>query len=64
MALGCRPARYRCDSRWNARARRQRAALGQAEEAIRSGERIATYTRSMTRATSSGVTFPYQTASG
>jgi uncharacterized membrane protein YgaE (UPF0421/DUF939 family) len=37
-------------TRWNARAHRQRAALGQAEEAIRSGERIAIYIRSMTRA--------------
>jgi uncharacterized membrane protein YgaE (UPF0421/DUF939 family) len=37
-------------TRWNARARRQRAALGQADEALRSGERIATYTRSMARA--------------
>jgi hypothetical protein len=40
----------RLSTRWNARARRQRAALGQAEEAIRSGERIAIYTRSMARA--------------
>jgi uncharacterized membrane protein YccC len=40
----------RLSTRWNARARRQRAALGQAEEALRSGERIAIYTRSMARA--------------
>jgi uncharacterized membrane protein YccC len=45
---------FRLSTRWNARARRQRAALGQAEEAIRSGERIATYTRSMTRALADG----------
>jgi uncharacterized membrane protein YgaE (UPF0421/DUF939 family) len=41
-------------ARWNARAHRQRAALGQAEEAIRSGERIAIYIRSMTRALADG----------
>ena len=40
----------RLSTRWNARARRERAALGRAEEALRSGERIAIYTRSMTRA--------------
>ncbi len=40
----------RLSTRWNARARRQRAALGQAEKALRSGERIAIYTRSMVRA--------------
>ena len=40
----------RLSSRWNARARRHRAALGRAEEALRSGERIAIYTRSMARA--------------
>jgi uncharacterized membrane protein YgaE (UPF0421/DUF939 family) len=41
---------FRLSTRWNARARRQRAVLGQAEEALRSGERIAIYIRSMTRA--------------
>jgi uncharacterized membrane protein YgaE (UPF0421/DUF939 family) len=44
----------RLSTRWNARARRQRAALGQAEEAIRSGERIASYIRSMARALADG----------
>jgi uncharacterized membrane protein YgaE (UPF0421/DUF939 family) len=44
----------RLSTRWNARARGQRAALGQAEEAIRSGERIAIYIRSMTRALADG----------
>jgi hypothetical protein len=36
--------------RWNARARRERGALERADEALRSGERIAIYTRSMARA--------------
>jgi hypothetical protein len=40
----------RLGTRWNARARRERAALGRADEALRAGERIAIYTRSMTRA--------------
>jgi uncharacterized membrane protein YccC len=40
----------RLSTRWNARARRERAALGRAEEALLSGERIAIYTRSMARA--------------
>jgi uncharacterized membrane protein YgaE (UPF0421/DUF939 family) len=40
----------RLSTRWNARARRERAALDRAEEALRSGERIAIYTRSMARA--------------
>jgi uncharacterized membrane protein YccC len=40
----------RLNTRWNARARRERAALGRAEEALLSGERIAIYTRSMARA--------------
>jgi hypothetical protein len=40
----------RLSTRWNARARRERAALGRAEEALGSGERIAIYTRSMARA--------------
>jgi uncharacterized membrane protein YccC len=40
---------FRLSARWNARAGRQRAALGQAEEALRSGERIAVCTRSMAR---------------
>jgi uncharacterized membrane protein YgaE (UPF0421/DUF939 family) len=41
---------FKLSTRWNARARRQRAALGQAEEALRSGERVAIYIRSMARA--------------
>ena len=45
---------FRLSTRWNARARGERAALGQAEEAIRSGERIAVYIRSMTRALADG----------
>jgi uncharacterized membrane protein YccC len=40
----------RLSTRWNVRARRERAALGRADEALLSGERIAIYTRSMTRA--------------
>jgi hypothetical protein len=44
----------RLSTRWNARARRQRAELGRAEEAIRSGERIAIYIRSMARALADG----------
>src|ERR1700733_6850556 len=40
----------RLSTRWNARARRERAALGRADEALLSGERIAIYTRSMARA--------------
>ena len=46
--------RFRLSTRWNARARRQRPALGQAEEALRSGERIAICTRSMARALADG----------
>jgi uncharacterized membrane protein YccC len=45
---------FRLSARWNARASRQRAALGQAEEALRSGERIAVCTRSMARALADG----------
>jgi Fusaric acid resistance protein-like len=45
---------FRLSTRWNARARRQRAALGRAEEALRSGERIAICTRSMARALADG----------
>ena len=45
---------FRLSTRWNARASRQRAALGQAEEALRSGERIAICTRSMARALADG----------
>ncbi len=41
-------------TRWNARAGRQRAALGQAADALSSGGRIAIYTRSMTRALADG----------
>jgi uncharacterized membrane protein YccC len=40
----------RLNTRWNARARRERAVLGRADEALLSAERIAIYTRSMTRA--------------
>jgi uncharacterized membrane protein YccC len=40
----------RLSTRWNARARRERAALGRVDEALLSGERIAIYLRSMTRA--------------
>ena len=40
----------RLSTRWNARARRERAALGRADEALLSAERIAIYIRSMTRA--------------
>jgi len=46
--------RFRLSTRWNARASRPRAALGQAEEALRSGERIAVCTRSMARALADG----------
>jgi hypothetical protein len=45
---------FQLSTRWNARAGRQRAALGQAEEALRSGKRIAICTRSMTRALADG----------
>jgi uncharacterized membrane protein YgaE (UPF0421/DUF939 family) len=45
---------FRLSTRWNARAYRERAALGQAEEAIRSGERIAIWIRSMARALADG----------
>jgi hypothetical protein len=41
---------FQLSTRWNARARRQRAALDQAEEALRSGGRIAISTRSIARA--------------
>jgi len=41
---------HQLSTRWNVRARRERAALGRAEEALRSGERIAIYIRSMARA--------------
>ena len=40
----------RLSTRWNARARRERAVLGRADEALLSAERIAIYTRSMARA--------------
>jgi uncharacterized membrane protein YccC len=40
----------RLSTRWNARARRDRAVLGRADEALLSAERIAIYTRSMARA--------------
>jgi len=45
---------FQLSTRWNARARRQRAALSQAEEAIRSGERISICIRSMARALADG----------
>jgi hypothetical protein len=45
---------FQLSTRWNARARRQRAALGPAEEALRSGERIAISIRSMARALADG----------
>jgi uncharacterized membrane protein YccC len=41
---------HRLSTRWNARARRERAALGRADEALLSAERIAIYARSMARA--------------
>jgi uncharacterized membrane protein YgaE (UPF0421/DUF939 family) len=41
---------HRLSARWNARARREQATLDRAEEGLRAGERIAVYTRSMTRA--------------
>jgi hypothetical protein len=41
---------HRLSTRWNARARRERAALGRADEALLSCERIAIATRSMARA--------------
>jgi hypothetical protein len=40
----------RLSTRWNARARRERAVLGRADEALLSAERIAIATRSMARA--------------
>jgi hypothetical protein len=40
----------RLSTRWNARARRERALLGRADEALLSAQRVAIYTRSMTRA--------------
>jgi uncharacterized membrane protein YgaE (UPF0421/DUF939 family) len=42
--------RHRLSIRWNARARRRRATLDRADEALRSAERIAIYIRSMARA--------------
>jgi len=44
----------RLSTRWNARARRDRAMLGRADEALLSAERIAIYTRSMARALADG----------
>ena len=44
----------RLSTRWNARARRERAVLGRADEALRSAERIAINTRSMARALADG----------
>ena len=41
---------HQLSARWNVRARRERMALGRADEALLSGERIAIYTRSMARA--------------
>jgi hypothetical protein len=40
---------HQLNNRWNVRARRERMALGQADEALPTGERIAIYTRSMAR---------------
>ena len=40
----------RLSTRWNARARRERAALGRADDALLSAERMAIYIRSMARA--------------
>jgi len=45
---------HRLSTRWNARARRDRAALGRAEQALRSGERISASTRSIARALADG----------
>lgn len=45
---------HQLSSRWNVRARRERMALGRADEALRSGERIAICTRSMARALADG----------
>jgi hypothetical protein len=45
---------FQLSTRWNARARRERAALGQADDALRSGERITIYIRSMARALADG----------
>ena len=41
---------HQLSTRWNAWARRERAVLGRADEALLSGERIAIYIRSMARA--------------
>ena len=41
---------HRLGTRWNARARRDRAALGRADQALLSGERISVSTRSIARA--------------
>jgi uncharacterized membrane protein YccC len=41
---------HQLTARWNARARRERPALGRADEALQVGERIAIQTRSITRA--------------
>jgi hypothetical protein len=41
---------HQLSTRWNLRAHGERMALGRADEALRSGERIAIYTRSMARA--------------
>jgi hypothetical protein len=56
----------RLSTRWNARARRERAALGRADEALLSGERIAICIRSMARALvdGSGHARPMPTLSG
>jgi uncharacterized membrane protein YgaE (UPF0421/DUF939 family) len=45
---------HQLNSRWNVRAHRERMALGRADEALHSGERIAVYTRSMARALMDG----------
>ena len=45
---------HRLSTRWNARARRDRAVLGRAEQALLSGERISASTRSIARALADG----------
>jgi uncharacterized membrane protein YccC len=49
---------HRLSTRWNARARRDRAALGRAEQALLSGERVSISTRSMARALVEGSGHP------
>ena len=49
---------HQLSTRWNARAHRERTALGRAEEALLFRERIAIYTRSMARALLTDRTMP------